>query len=314
MADKHMNNIHISVVSPVYKAEKIVDELVKRLIAALSTVTESFEIILVEDCGPDNSWDKIAENCKKYSNVKGIKLSKNFGQHHAITAGLDHAKGDWVVVMDCDLQDRPEEIPKLYKQAEKGFDIVFARRAERQDGFTKKLSSRIFYASFTYLSGMEQDGSVSNFGIYSRKAIDAVNLMREPIRVFTAMSRWVGFKTSYVDVVHDKRFEGTSSYNWGRLIDFAIDYSISYSQKPLKLTVKLGLIISLMSLLYVIYIAVMYMMGQIMRPGYTSLIVSIWLLSGLIIFTLGIIGLYVGKTYEGIKSRPIYIVNLKENI
>ncbi len=309
-----MNKLHISVVSPVYRAENIVDELVKRLIAELSSITDSYEILLVEDCGPDNSWSKIAENCKKHSCVKGIKLSRNFGQHHAITAGLDHAKGDWIVVMDCDLQDRPEEIHKLYKEAQNGFDIVFARRAERQDGFTKKLSSRIFYAAFTYLSGMEQDGSVSNFGIYSRKAIDAVNQMREPIRVFTAMSRWVGFNTSYVDVVHDKRFEGASSYNWSRLIDFALDYAISYSQKPLKLTVKLGLLISLLSVFYVLFVAIRYMMGLITHPGYASLIVSIWLLSGLIIFTLGIIGLYVGKTYEGIKSRPIYIVNLKENL
>jgi dolichol-phosphate mannosyltransferase len=306
--------VHISIVSPVYRAENIVDELVKRLTLELSKITSDFEIVLVEDCGPDNSWDKIVENCKRDSRVKGIKLSRNFGQHHAITAGLDNCTGDWVVVMDCDLQDRPEEIPKLYDAAQKGYDIAFARRVIRQDTFIKRASSRLFYKTFSYLSGAKQDASVSNFGIYSRKVINAVNQMREPMRVFTAMSAWVGFKSTTVDVSHAQRFEGKTSYNWVKLMDFALDYAISYSQKPLKLAVKLGLTISLLSVLYSIYVIIEHYLGIITEPGYTSLIISIWFLSGLIIFILGITGLYVGKTYEGIKDRPIYIVNYKENI
>jgi len=310
-ADK---NIHISVVSPVYKAEAIVDELVKRLTNELSKITNDYEIILVEDCGPDNSWGKIAENCKKNSHVKGIKLSKNFGQHHAITAGLDNAKGVWVIVMDCDLQDRPEEIPKLYAEAQKGYDIVFARRTQRQDGFFKKITSRLFYVAFSYLSGIKQDGTIANFGIYSRKTINAVNSLREPMRSFSAMARWVGFNRSSVDVEHGKRFEGETSYNWSKLIDFGLDIAISYSQKPLKLAVKLGLLISFLSVLYSIYNLIAYYVGIITVSGFTSLIISIWFLSGLIIFILGIIGLYVGKTFEGIKNRPIYIIDKEENI
>lgn len=306
--------MHISIVSPVYKAEFIVDELVSRLTAELSKITTDYEIILVEDCGPDNSWDKIVENCKKDSRVKGIKFSRNFGQHHAISAGLDHTSGDWVIVMDCDLQDRPEEIINLYKEAQKGYDIVFARRAERQDNYTKKLSSKLFYKAFSYLSGTKQDGTVANFGIYSRKAVDAVNSMREPFRMFSAMAKWVGFRHTYIDVLHGNRFEGTTSYNWSRLIDLALDYAISYSQKPLKLTIKLGLTISLLSVLYSIYVLIEKFLHIITVSGYTSLIISIWFLSGLIIFILGIIGLYVGKTFEGIKNRPIYIVDKKNNI
>jgi polyisoprenyl-phosphate glycosyltransferase len=303
----------LSIVSPVYKAEKIIDELVARLTAELSKITDSYEIVLVEDAGPDNSWDKIVENCKKDPHVKGIKFSRNFGQHHAITAGLDYCVGEWVVVMDCDLQDRPEEIINLYTEAQKGYDIVYARRKQRQDKFMKRMTSQLFYFVFSYLSGSKQDGTVANFGIYHRKVIDAINTMREPLRVFSAMSRWVGFKHSSIDVEHASRFEGTTSYNWSRLIDFALDYAISYSQKPLKLAVRLGLTISCLSVLYTIYVIIAYYSGIITQAGYTSLIISIWFLSGLIIFILGIIGLYVGKTFEGIKNRPIYIINKKEN-
>jgi glycosyltransferase involved in cell wall biosynthesis len=306
--------IHISVVSPVYRAELIVDELVKRLAIELSKITDNYEIILVEDCGPDNSWAKIVENCNKDPRVKGIKLSKNFGQHHAITAGLDNATGDWVVVMDCDLQDRPEEIPKLYAEGQKGYDIVFARRVERQDGFNKKFTSFLFYKTFSYLSGIKQDGTIANFGIYNRKAIDAINSLREPMRAFTAMARWVGFNKSTVDVEHGKRYEGKTTYNWSKLIDFGLDIAISYSQKPLKLAVKLGLLISFLSIVYTIYNIIAYYAGIITVTGYTSLIISIWFLSGLIIFILGIIGLYVSKTFEGIKNRPIYIIDKEENI
>ena len=307
-------NIHISIVSPVYRAEFIVDELVRRLKAELSRITENYEIILVEDCGPDNSWDRIVENCMAEPRVKGIKFSRNFGQHHAITAGLDYCSGEWVVVMDCDLQDRPEEIIKLYNEAQKGYDIVYASRVHRRDGFFKRTTSTLFYKVFSYLSGSKQDGTVANFGIYSRKVIDAVNTLREPLRVFSAMTRWVGFRHTSVGVQHGERYEGESSYNWSRLIDFALDYAISYSQKPLKLAVKLGLTISALSVVYSIYVIVAHYMGIITQSGYTSLIISIWFLSGLIIFILGIIGLYVGKTFEGIKNRPIYIVNKKENL
>jgi glycosyltransferase involved in cell wall biosynthesis len=303
----------LSIVTPVYRAEKIVDELVRRITAAVSSITFDYEIILVEDCGPDNSWEKILENCKKDNRVKGVKLSRNFGQHHAITAGLDLCKGDWVVVMDCDLQDQPEEIPKLYNKALEGYDIVFARRVERQDGFIKKLSSQLFYKALSYLSGIKQDGTIANFGIYSRKSINSINTLREPMRAFTAMARWVGFSKTAINVEHAKRFEGKTTYNWSRLINFALDIAISYSQKPLKLTVKLGLFISCLSIIYTFYNLFLYFAGRITVTGYTSLIISIWFLSGLIIFTLGILGLYIGKAFEGIKDRPIYIIDKEEN-
>lgn len=301
--------MEISIVIPVYKAEQIMDELVARLMSALKPLQVPFEIILVEDGGPDKSWDKIVYHAAQHSEIRGILLSKNFGQHHAITAGLDASKGNWVVVMDCDLQDQPEEIAKLYAKAKEGFDIVFARRALRQDGFLKRMSSKIFYGVFAYLSGIPQDNSIANFGIYSRKVIDVINSMREPMRAFAPMARWVGFNRTAIDVEHAERFAGESSYNWSRLFNLALDFAMAYSDKPLKLTVKLGIGISILSVVYTIYNIILYNMGVITLTGYTSLIVSIWFLSGLIIFTLGIIGLYIGKMFEGIKNRPLYIID-----
>jgi dolichol-phosphate mannosyltransferase len=138
------NSPHISIVSPVYRGEKMVEELVRRNVESLSSITDDYEIILVNDASPDNSWDEIVKQCALNSKVKGVNLSRNFGQHYAITAGLHYAKGDWVVVMDCDLQDRPEEIPNLYKKAAEGFDIVYARRAYRKDGILKKNFFKVF--------------------------------------------------------------------------------------------------------------------------------------------------------------------------
>jgi dolichol-phosphate mannosyltransferase len=305
--------MEISIVIPVYRAEFIVDELVSRLCASLNSITSQYEIILVDDCGPDKSWDKILANAANNSKIIGIKLSRNFGQHHAITAGLDKSTGNWVVVMDCDLQDQPEEIAKLYAKAKEGYDIVFARRAQRQDTFFKRFTSQLFYKGFAYLSGIPQDGTIGNFGIYNRKVIDAINSMREPMRAFAPMARWVGFNRTAIDVAHAERFEGSSSYNWSRLITLALDIAMAYSDKPLKLTVKLGIGISFLSVLYTLYNIVLYNMGIIKLSGYTSLIVSIWFLSGLTIFTLGILGLYLGKVFEGIKDRPLYIIDKTTN-
>jgi dolichol-phosphate mannosyltransferase len=301
----------LSIVSPVYKAEKIVDELIRRIKQSVTEITEDYEIILVEDGGGDSSWQKIETHSKTDSHIKGIKLSRNFGQHNAITAGLDHCKGDWIVVMDCDLQDQPEEIPKLYNEALKGYHIVYAKRKQRHDSYYKKITSKLFYKGFAWLSGVPQDGTIANFGIYSSKAIAAVNDLREPLRSFATMIKWVGFKSTGIYVEHAQRFEGKSTYNFKRLLHLAMDISLSFSDKPLKMTVKLGAIISGSAFFFGIYTLYKYFTGQITEPGFTSLILSLWFLSGLIIFILGVIGLYLGKVFDGIKKRPLYIIEKK---
>lgn len=299
---------YLSIVSPVYKAEKILPELISRIEKSVQKITADYEIILVEDKGQDKSWELIEEVAGANSKIIGIKLSRNFGQHYAITAGLGEASGDWVVVMDCDLQDQPEEIEKLYQKAKEGYDIVIARRSNRKDSFAKKLFSKMFYRILGYLTGSRQDETVANFGIYSRKVINAVVSMREAIRYFPTMVQWVGFNTAKVDVEHGQRSEGSSSYNFKRLVNLALDIILAYSDKPIRLMVKAGLFISLISVLIALIYFIKWLKGDVVVLGYTSLIISIWLLSGIILSTLGIIGLYVGKTFEGVKNRPIYII------
>jgi len=301
----------ISVVSPIYFGESLTEILVERLISTLDVLVPSFEIILVDDRSPDKSWMVIQKLCAKYKVVRGIRLSRNFGQHYAITAGLDHAKGDWVVVMDGDLQDRPEEIPALYAKANEGYSVVLARRHQRQDNYFKKIFSKIFYRVLSYLTGTYNDPAVANFGIYHRSVIESICTMRESIRYFPTMVRWVGFNRTYIDVDHAARPEGKTSYDFSKRIKLATEIILAYSDKPLRLTVKAGFYISLMSFLLGIFVLFQFFSGEITVLGYPSLIVSIWFLSGIIIMIMGIVGLYIGKIFESVKERPIYIVEEK---
>lgn len=300
--------VHLSIVSPVYRADTLVRQLVSRIKAAVEPLGVSFEIILVDDRSPDNSWEAILEQARD-ERVRGFRLSRNFGQHRAITAGLEQCRGEWIVVMDCDLQDQPEEIPALYSHVQLGYDLVFARRVERQDSWLKRLSSRTFYRLLSYLTETKQDPAIANFGIYHRKVIDSVLAMRESIRYFPTMIRWVGFQSSSITVAHAERPEGNSSYNLRGLINLALDIILAYSDKPLRLTVKLGLAISTAAFVFVLITLARYLLGHSWEPGYASLIVSIWFFAGLLLSVLGIVGLYIGKTFEQAKNRPIFLID-----
>jgi dolichol-phosphate mannosyltransferase len=299
---------HISIVSPVYKSDKIIAELISRIDNSISKITTNYEIILVEDGCPDNSWAVIEGIAKKNTRVKGFKLSRNFGQHYAISCGIDHAKGDWIVVMDCDLQDQPEEIFKLYQKTKEGYDVVLAQRVARQDSFRKRLSSKLFYRILGYLTGSKLDESVANFGIYNQKVIQSLILMRESIRYFPTMVKWVGFRQTAIPIEHAQRIEGSSSYNYKRLVNLALDIILAYSDKPIRLMIKFGLIISFASFVMGFVFLIRFLTGEVTIQGFTSLIISIWFFSGLILIMLGVVGLYVGKTFEGVKKRPIFII------
>ncbi len=300
---------HISVVIPVYKAEDCLAELYRRLCQSLIQITDNFEIILIEDCGGDKSWDVIVELAKKDPRVIGLQFSRNFGQHYGITAGLDHCSGEWVVVMDCDLQDRPEEIPRLYAKAREGFDIVLADRGKRQDAFIKRITSQVFYKIFSYLLGTEYNGNTGNFRIISRKVVNNFLLMREQLRFFGALVNWMGFSTTTIEVEHANRYAGQSTYTYKKLLKLAIDATIAFSDKPLRLVVKLGFFISFFAFVIGIYIFFKALFHHSPVLGWSSLIVSIYFLGGIMIGILGIIGIYLGKTFDEIKKRPLYIIN-----
>ncbi len=304
----------ISAVSPVYHGEKTVRPLVERLMTVLSQMNEEVEIILVEDGSPDDSWSAIESVCRDYLQVKGVRLSRNFGQHYAITAGLEHATGDWVVVMDCDLQDQPEEIPCLYKKAQEGYDIVFAQRKLRQDRLFKRWSSKVFYSVFGYLTGTRQDPSIANFGIYNRRVVKAILSMNDAIRFFPTMVQWVGFKSTKIEVEHSSREEGKSTYSWSKLFKLAWNNIIAFSDKPLKILMTIGVVLSIFSFLLGLAYLYRYLSGQITVLGYTSLILAITFFSGLIMSMLGLIGIYVGKTFNQVKERPTFIVSDTLNV
>jgi polyisoprenyl-phosphate glycosyltransferase len=299
---------HISVVIPVYKAEECLHELYRRLVSALSDLTEDFEILMIEDCGGDRSWEIINELSHKDNRVKGLKFSRNFGQHYGITAGLDHASGQWTVVMDCDLQDRPEEIPRLYNKAQEGYDVVVALRTERKDPVLKKITSYIFFKLFRYLSGLDYDGDAGNFRIISYRVVESFRSMRENLRLFGGLVTWMGYPSSSIAIEHDSRFAGKSSYTFVKLFRLAIDTIIAYSDKPLRVTIKFGFIISLIAFLFGIFLIARTLIYGQSVSGWASLIVSLYFLGGIIISILGIMGIYLGKVFDEVKRRPLYIV------
>ncbi len=298
----------ISVVIPVYKAERILDELYRRLRDALEPISPRFEIVLVEDCGGDRSWDVIERLAAADPRVVGLQFSRNFGQHYGITAGMDQCRGDWVVVMDCDLQDAPEEIPRLYAKAQEGYDVVLALRGERSDPPLKRFTSWLFYRLFSYLADIDFDGDSGNFRIMSRQVVKNFNRMREQLRFFGGHVQWMGFPTTGIRVQHAERADGKSTYTFAKLWKLAADTIIAYSDKPLRMAARLGLTMAAVSMGFGAYILIRSLIQSSPIPGWSSLIVSLYFIGGLIIGILGILGVYLGKTFDESKKRPLYIV------
>lgn len=305
---------HISVVSPEYKGEKMVHELVERVVASVTKITDNYEIILVNDASPDNTWEAISVECAANPKVKGLNLSRNFGQHYAITAGLKYATGDWVVVMDCDLQDVPEEIPNLYKKAQEGYDIVYARRVVKHVGFWKRFSSTLFHIVLNWLSGTKTDSAIGNYGAYSRQVINEYNYIPQQSRSFGDLILTLGFKKGFVEVEQDPRKDGMSGYTLAKLLRLSSDIIISSSNRPLHFAVKVGVVISSVSFVLAVYNVFARLAGFITIDGFTTTVFSIWFLGGVVLLVLGIIGIYIGKIYDELKCHQLFIVKEKINI
>lgn len=303
-----MDSTFLSIVSPVYMGEKMVAPLVARIGKSMKAITEDYEIILVNDCSPDDSWAEITRQCATDMRIKGVNLSRNFGQHYAITAGLRFATGQWVVVMDCDLQDRPEEIPNLLKKAHEGWDIVFARREERQDSIFKRLSSALFHQVYDWMSGSKTDKTIANFGIYSHQVIAEYNRMPETARSFGTLISYLGFRRTAISVQHANRLEGSSSYNLHKLLKLSFNIMISNTNKPLRLAVEVGFIIAAVAFLLALYNLAAKWSGIIEVQGFTTTVFSIWFVGGLLLAMMGVLGLYIDKIFEQVKGRPLFVV------
>ncbi len=300
--------MYISIVSTIYNSANSIETLVKSIIQTVETTTPLYEIILIDDGSYDNSWNTIESLTQTIPNLIGIKLSRNFGQHYAISCGIEHAKGEWIIVMDGDLQDNPQEITRLLEKTNEGYKIITANRINRKDIFTKKLSSILFWKILSYLTGKKLHHTISNFGIYHKDVIQSINSMHDNIRFFPTMVNWVGFQKTTINVIHQARTEGKSTYTTKKMVRLAMDVILVNSEKPLKLVVKTGLLISFISFIIGNIYLYKFITHQILVPGYASIIISIWFLGGLIIFILGILGLYIGKTFDAVKNRPYYII------
>jgi glycosyltransferase involved in cell wall biosynthesis len=297
----------LSIVSPVYGCAACLTELCQRIDAALATLDVAYEVILVCDASPDDSWQRIVALAAD-PRIRGLRLARNFGQHHAISAGLEQARGDWIVVMDCDLQDQPEAIPSLWQKAQEGYDVVCAQRIHRKDSLFKQLSSRLFYRVLGYLTDSSYDASTANFGIYSARVVAVINSMPERGRFFPLLVHWTGFKRTAIPVEHAERQQGRTSYSFGRLVRLALDVVVSYSDKPLRLVAKIGLGFALLSFFLVAFSLYRYYRNDVTVAGWTSILASIWLVGGIVISCLGVVGIYIGRVFTEIKRRPHHIV------
>ena len=294
----------LSIVIPAYQAQDTLVPLVRRIGEALSPLGKKFEVILVDDGSSDKTWTVIKSLASEFLFLSALKLSRNFGQHNAISAGLNQAKAQWIVVMDCDLQDLPEEIPKLYEKALEGYDIVVGQRITRSDKKTKIWFSKYFYHVFEKLTGLKFEEGVGNFGIYGNKVIRAVLDVQESFRPFPIIVRTVGFNRIGLEVKHGRRYKGESNYNSFNLISGAINTVLYYSNKPIWffLIGGLGIIVFILFLILgIIFLTVSISTLQ--------LIIGLIVLLSFVSLNIAVIGIYVSRIFVEIKRRPSYIID-----
>ena len=306
--------MEISVISPCYGAPTLLEELVRQIEETVSKLTSDYEIILVEDHSPDNSREIITEICRKNKRVKGVFLSRNFGQQYALNAGFDLSTGDYVVTLDCDLQNPPAQIKDLYEKIQEGYDIVFASRQNRPDNFFMTQGSHLFNKLMGFLTDTKQDESLAEFAIYRRKVIDAMAQMGDYRRYYPLMNQWVGFKTAKVFVNHDERTDGKeSSYSMRKRIELAVTTAVSFSTKSLRLIVYFGVIITLLAIIAALGLVIKTIVRDTPVSGWVTLFVSMWFIAGIMISVMGIIAVYIGSIFDEVTHRPSYIIDEKLN-
>jgi dolichol-phosphate mannosyltransferase len=300
--------VELSVVIPVYGCRPCLVALNERLSTVLAQLGVSHEIVYVDDRSPDGAWDVLVELAREYPHVRAVRLSRNFGQHAAITAGLARTTARWVVVMDCDLQDLPESIPRLYAKAQEGFDIVLARRKTRRHSAFRRFAARAYFSMLSVLSGTKLDGEYGALSIVSRKVVDAYLALKDVDRHYLLILRWLGFDSASIDVEQGERYAGQSSYTFSKLVQHAFDGLVFQTTRLLRWIVYAGFAIAVFGVALAGFFVYSWAAHDA-YPGWTSLAVLLLLLSGFIIMSLGVTGLYVGKIFGQVKERPLYIVD-----
>jgi len=297
--------VQLSVVVPVYGCAGCIAELVQRLRCTLETVGGRFEIILVDDASPDGAWGLLTQLARTVPGVRAIRLSRNFGQHAAITAGLSASSGDWTVVMDCDLEEPPEEIPRMYAKAREGFDIVRMTRRGRRHPPARRAASRVYRR---VLGDPGRGTGLSTLSLLSRKAVTALLRLEDRDREYQLMLDWLGFRQAVLEFEHAERRDGRSSYTLRRLLRVGLAGMYFRTTVPLRVVVALGVLVALAGVSLAGYETyVYYTAGS--PPGFTTLVVLELLLAGFIIVSLGVVGLYVGRVFEQVRRRPLFVVD-----
>jgi len=317
MENDDMCNIapEISVVIPVHNEQENIHELYERLILVLDKLCDregfaenSFEIVMVDDGSWDNSWNLIRKLHAKDERLKGLRFSRKFGHHYAITAGLDFAKGNGVILMDGDLQDKPEEIDKLYDKFKEGYDLVYGIRNNRQDKPIKKALAAIFWWTINKVSDVKMPENQTMLRILRREMVDSLKEMKEYSRFVHGMMAWTGFRVTQIEVSHAARLTGTSKYDLQNQIRLGLHAVTSFSIMPLRLAACLGLFTSLVSFLIGVYLIFKKFMFGFPVSGWASIIMSVFFMGGIQLLMLGTFGEYLGKIYKQSQQRPMYIL------
>lgn len=304
-------DVTYSVVVPVFNEEENIPELYRRLSAVMQGLDGSYEIIFVDDGSTDKSAQMAKDLHQQDSRLKALKFSRNFGHHIALTAGIDYARGEALILMDADLQDQPEEIPKLLEKFCQGYDVVYGIRKNRTEGFSRRMASTVFQVVMNRLTGSAHFASGGVFRVMSRQVGDELRRCRETARLVTGLVSWLGFDQIGVEVEHGARYAGRSKYNsWG-LMKLLLNTVTSFSYLPLQLASYLGLFTAFLSVSYGVYVVSRWIVVGIPVAGFTSIIVAVLFLGGVQLIVLGLIGEYLGRVFTEAQGRPLYVVKEK---
>lgn len=305
----------LSVVVPMYFEEEVAAECYNRLKTVMVQYKYNYEFVFVNDLSTDRTLEILTEIADKDKRVKIIDFARNFGHQIAVTAGIDYAKGDAVVIIDADLQDPPEVIPELVNKWLQGYDVVYAKRKKRKgETWFKLVTAKYFYKFLNYMSDIDIPKDTGDFRLIDRKVADVFRQMTEKNRFVRGMISWVGFRQTYVEYERDERFAGESKYPLKKMIKFASDGIIAFSTKPLRLVMTMGFVSVFISILVLLYTFIIRLFGQEVEPGWASIMVAITFFSGIQLLGLGIVGQYIARIYEESKNRPIYIVKDTINV
>ena len=301
--------VEISVVSPCYNEEAVIHEFVKRMKNACRMLDgRSFEIILVNDGSRDRTWSLIEKLSSEHSEVVGLNLARNYGHQLALSAGLQFSRGEMILAIDADLQDPPELLPEMLELMERGYDVVYGRRKSRAgESWFKLFTASLFYRVMNRLSDIDIPQDVGDFRLMRRHILDRLNAMPEQFRYIRGMVAWLGFRQIAFDYDRDKRFAGETKYPLKKMVMFALDAITSFSIRPLRLIMALGLTLAVAAILLMLYYLYAYLYGSTV-PGWASLVTIVLGLGGFQLLAIGIIGEYVGRTYLEAKRRPLYHV------